>query len=125
MNDKKILIAEDDANILELLRLYMSKEGFKVETAKNGGEALVKFRIFQPDIILLDIMMPGIDGWEVCHTIRKESNVPIIMLTARGETTDKVTRQTRGGRLYVKPLRCGRSLREFTPLCADMRAQIW
>ena len=83
MNDKKILIAEDDANILELLRLYMSKEGFKVETAKNGGEALVKFRIFQPDIILLDIMMPGIDGWRFV-TIRKES-VPIIMLTARGK----------------------------------------
>jgi len=101
MDNKKMLIAEDDANILELLRLYMSKEGFKVETAKNGGEALVKFRTFQPDIVLLDIMMPGIDGWEVCHSIRKESKTPIIMITARGETTDKVTGLELGADDYI------------------------
>ena len=101
MDNKKMLIAEDDANILELLRLYMSKEGFTVETAKNGGEALVKFRIFKPDIVLLDIMMPGIDGWEVCHSIRKESKTPIIMLTARGETTDKVTGLELGADDYI------------------------
>lgn len=101
MDNKKMLIAEDDANILELLKIYMSKEGFKVETAKNGSEALVKFRTFQPDIVLLDIMMPGIDGWEVCHSIRKESKIPIIMITARGETTDKVTGLELGADDYI------------------------
>ncbi len=104
MEKRKMLIAEDDGNILELLRLYMTKEGFEVETASNGGEALVKFRIVKPDIVLLDIMMPGLDGWEVCHSIRKESNVPVIMLTARGETADKVTGLELGADDYiVKP----------------------
>lgn len=104
MEKKKMLIAEDDVNILELLALYMKKEGFEVETAVNGGEALVKFRIFKPDIVLLDIMMPGLDGWEVCHSIRRESQIPIIMLTARGETSDKVTGLELGADDYiVKP----------------------
>lgn len=104
MANRKMLIAEDDANILELLRLYMTKEGFEVETASNGGEALVKFRVTKPDIVLLDIMMPGLDGWEVCHSIRKESTVPVIMLTARGETADKVTGLELGADDYiVKP----------------------
>ncbi len=80
---RKILIAEDDPNILELLKLYMCRDGFEVETAVNGGEALAKFRIFKPDLVLLDVMMPVLDGWEVCGTIRKESDVPVIMLTAR------------------------------------------
>ena len=104
MANRKMLIAEDDANILELLRLYMTKEGFEVETASNGGEALVKFRVTKPDIVLLDIMMRGLDGWEVCHSIRKESTVPVIMLTARGETADKVTGLELGADDYiVKP----------------------
>ena len=104
MTQKKMLIAEDDANILELLEMYMTKEGFAVETASNGGEALVKFRVSKPDIVLLDIMMPGLDGWEVCSSIRKESNVPVIMLTARGETSDKVTGLELGADDYiVKP----------------------
>ncbi|MBR4941420.1 MAG: response regulator transcription factor [Clostridia bacterium] len=104
MAKRKMLIAEDDSNILELLRLYMIKENFDVETASNGGEALVKFRVFKPDIVLLDIMMPGLDGWEVCHSIRKESTVPVIMLTARGETSDKVTGLEIGADDYiVKP----------------------
>lgn len=104
MANRRMLIAEDDANILELLKLYMTKEGFEVETASNGGEALVKFRVAKPDIVLLDIMMPGLDGWEVCHSIRKESTVPIIMLTARGETADKVTGLELGADDYiVKP----------------------
>ncbi len=100
----RMLISEDDDNILELLTIYMSKEGFEVETARNGGEALVKFRMTKPDIVLLDIMMPGIDGWEVCHSIRKESNTPIIIITALSETTDKVTGLELGADAYiVKP----------------------
>ena len=75
---RKILIAEDDPNILELLKLYMCRDGFEVDTAANGGEALARFRIFKPDIVLLDVMMPILDGWEVCHTIRQDSDTPII-----------------------------------------------
>ena len=123
MTQKKMLIAEDDANILDLLEMYMSKEGFAVETASNGGEALVKFRVSKPDIVLLDIMMPGLDGWEVCHSIRKESNVPVIMLTARGETSDKVTGLEMGADDYiVKPFemteviaRVNAVLRRYSP----------
>ena len=100
-NKRKILIAEDDANILELLRLYMCREGFEVETAANGGEALARFRTFKPDLVLLDVMMPVLDGWEVCGTIRKESDTPIIMLTARGETIDKITGLELGADDYI------------------------
>lgn len=118
-----MLIAEDDSNIQELLKMYMSKEGFDVETASNGGEALVKFRVSNPDIVLLDIMMPGLDGWEVCHSIRKESNVPVIMLTARGETADKVNGLELGADDYiVKPFemtevvaRVNAVLRRYSP----------
>ena len=118
-----MLIAEDDANIQELLKMYMTKEGFDVETASNGGEALVKFRVSAPDIVLLDIMMPGLDGWEVCHSIRKESNVPVIMLTARGETADKVNGLELGADDYiVKPFemtevvaRVNAVLRRYSP----------
>ncbi len=98
---RKILIAEDDANILELLKLYMNKDGFEVETATNGGEALARFRIFKPDIVLLDVMMPVLDGWEVCHSIRKESDTPVIMITARGETADKITGLELGADDYI------------------------
>lgn len=123
MAQKKMLIAEDDINIQDLLKMYMSKEDFEVETASNGGEALVKFRVQKPDIVLLDIMMPGLDGWEVCRSIRKESNVPVIMLTARGETTDKVTGLEIGADDYiVKPFemteviaRVNAVLRRYSP----------
>lgn len=98
---RKILIAEDDPNILELLKLYMCRDGFDVDTAVNGGEALARFRIFKPDLVLLDVMMPVVDGWEVCHTIRQESNTPIIMLTARGETVDKITGLELGADDYI------------------------
>jgi len=98
---QKILIAEDDKNIQELLCLYMEKEGYAVETASNGGEALAKFRLFKPDIVLLDVMMPVLDGWEVCHSIRKESKTPIIMLTAKGETSDRVTGLELGADDYI------------------------
>ena len=120
MAQKKMLIAEDDSNIQELLKMYMTKEGFAVETASNGGEALVKFRVTNPDIVLLDIMMPGL---EVCRSIRKESNVPVIMLTARGETSDKVTGLELGADDYiVKPFemteviaRVNAVLRRYSP----------
>ena len=86
----KILIADDDENISELIRLYVTKEGFTAITANNGVKALELFRSESPSIIILDIMMPEMDGWQVCREIRKTSNVPIIMLTAKGETFDKV-----------------------------------
>lgn len=101
MDKKKILIAEDDFNIQDLLKLYMEKEGYEVVTASNGSEALRRYRETKPDIILLDIMMPVLDGLEVCKEIRKESSTPIIMLTARGETVDKVTGLELGADDYI------------------------
>lgn len=90
MEKKKILIVDDDENIAELISLYLIKECFDTEIASNGEEALDKFRSYQPHLILLDIMLPGIDGYDVCREIRKDSNVPIIMLSAKGEVFDKV-----------------------------------
>ena len=86
----RVLVVDDDKNICELLRLYLEKEGYGVILAHDGEEAVVKFNALKPDIILLDIMLPGIDGWQVCREIRKKSNVPIIMITAKVETFDKV-----------------------------------
>lgn len=100
----KILIADDDENIAELIRLYVTKEGFTAITANNGAKALELFRSESPSIIILDIMMPEMDGWQVCREIRKTSNVPIIMLTAKGETFDKVLGLELGADDYmVKP----------------------
>ena len=90
MSAFKILIADDDKNICELLRLYLEKEGHTVFLANDGEEALTQFNANPPDIILLDIMMPKLDGWQVCREIRKKSDCPIIMITAKGETFDKV-----------------------------------
>ncbi|MER2235444.1 MAG: response regulator, partial [Candidatus Limivicinus sp.] len=88
---KRCLVVEDDPNIAELLRLYLTKDGFEVMIAADGNKAEADFDLFQPDVVLLDIMLPGKDGWEVCRAIRKKSSTPIIMLTAKGETNDKVT----------------------------------
>lgn len=88
--NKKALIVEDDINIAELLMLYLEKDGFEVRVAYDGGKALKEFGDFNPDLILLDIMLPVMDGLQVCKEIRKSSSVPIIMLTAKGETVDKV-----------------------------------
>jgi len=105
---KKALIIEDDANIAELLRLYMEKDGFTVAIAVNGAAGLAEFEKIKPDIILLDIMMPVLDGWAVCREIRTVSNVPIIMLTSKGETMDKVTGLEMGADDYiVKPFEVG------------------
>ena len=86
----KILIVDDESNIVELIRLYLEKEGFATVSAKDGKEALEKFRQESPDLIILDIMIPEPDGWQVCREIRRSSNVPIIILTAKSETFDKV-----------------------------------
>lgn len=85
-----ILAVEDEKNIADLIELYLSKEGFAVEKAATGEEGLAKAKTLKPALIILDIMLPGIDGWEVCREIRKESDVPIIMLTAKESETDKV-----------------------------------
>ncbi len=101
MDIKKILIVDDDKNICELLRLYLEKDGFSTIVANDGGEALHQAQINNPDLILLDIMMPVLDGWQVCREIRKNSNVPIIMLTAKGETFDKVLGLELGADDYI------------------------
>ena len=101
MASSKILIVDDDTNICELLRLYIEKEGFTAELANDGESALRKFDSFSPDLILLDIMLPGLDGWHVCREIRKKSACPIIMLTAKGEVFDKVLGLELGADDYV------------------------
>ena len=90
MASGKILIVDDDKNICELLRLYMEKEGFEASISNDGESALKKFDSFAPDLILLDIMLPGLDGWQVCREIRSSSKVPIIMLTARADEKDEL-----------------------------------
>ena len=96
-----VLIVEDDHNIAELLQMYLEKEGYAVTTAGDGGQGLAKFRAIKPDLVLLDVMMPVMDGWSVCKAIRAESTTPIIMLTAKGETDDKVTGLKSGADDYV------------------------
>ena len=101
MSNKKVLVVDDDNNICELLRLYLEKEGFSVTIANDGMTAVKTFAQIQPDITLLDIMLPELDGWQVCREVRKYSNKPIIMLTAKGETFDKVLGLELGADDYV------------------------
>ena len=96
-----VLVAEDDRNIAELLQMYLEREGYAVTVAYDGGQALTKFRSIQPDLVLLDVMMPVMDGWGVCRAIRAESQIPIIMLTAKGETDDKVSGLKAGADDYI------------------------
>ena len=98
---EKILIVDDDTNICELLRLYIEKEGFTVMIANDGATAVRMFREQQPDLMLLDVMLPKLDGWQVCREVRKFSEKPIIMLTAKGETFDKVLGLELGADDYV------------------------
>ena len=98
---KTVLIVEDDRNIADLLRLYLEKEGYEVAIAYTGIQGVEKFREVQPSLILLDVMLPEMDGWGVCRTIRAESKVPIIMLTAKGETEDKVNGLKQGADDYI------------------------
>ena len=98
---KTILVVEDDPNIADLLQLYLTKEGYTVALADDGGKGIAQFRAVKPDLILLDIMLPVLDGWSVLRTIRQESAVPVIMLTAKGETQDKVTGLHQGADDYI------------------------
>lgn len=101
MSMEKILVVDDDKNICELLRMYLEKEQYTVVIANDGVEALERFAAENPDIVVLDVMMPRLDGWQVCREIRKTSNCPIIMLTAKGETFDKVLGLELGADDYV------------------------
>ena len=96
-----VLIVEDDPNIRELLQMYLEKDGYAVTLASDGGQGLDKFRAIKPNLVLLDVMMPVMDGWAVCKAIRAEGNTPVIMLTAKGETDDKVTGLKAGADDYV------------------------
>ena len=101
---QKVLVVEDDNNIAELLRLYLQKDGFEVSHAADGGKAVEMAKEIQPDLVLLDIMLPVMDGWQVCRELRKTMKSPIIMLTAKGETEDKVSGLEMGADDYiVKP----------------------
>ena len=121
---QKILIVDDDENIAELISLYLIKECFDTEIVTNGLDALERFKSYQPNLILLDIMLPGMDGYEVCQEIRKSSNVPIIMLSAKGEVFDKVLGLKIGADDYImKPFdsnelvaRVRAVLRRFQPV---------
>ena len=101
MDNIKVLVIDDDTNICELLRLYLEKEGFSVISVNDGEAALSAFKSEEPDIVLLDIMLPKLDGWQVCREIRKFSETPIIMLSAKGETFDKVLGLELGADDYV------------------------
>ena len=101
MSTGKILVVDDDINICELLRLYIEKEGYQVIIANDGNEALRLFESEKPDFVMLDIMLPGLDGWQVCREIRNQSKCPIIMLTAKGEVFDKVLGLELGADDYV------------------------
>lgn len=101
MNGHRILVVDDDFNIAQLVKLYLEKEGFTVETQSHGQEAVKAFKANPPNLVVLDIMLPGMDGWEVCREIRKISDIPIIMLTAKGETFDKILGLELGADDYV------------------------
>ncbi|MBQ9914786.1 MAG: response regulator transcription factor [Clostridia bacterium] len=123
MQNQRVLVVDDDRNICELIRLYLEKEGFSVTMAHDGQAALTLFKESAPSVVLLDIMLPKMDGFQVCREIRRISNIPIIMLTAKGETFDKVLGLELGADDYmVKPFdnkelvaRIKASLRRYDP----------
>lgn len=123
----KVLIVDDDESIVELLTLYFEKENYEVVTHNEGSQAVERFRATEPDIVILDLMLPGRDGYDICRDIRKSSNVPIIMLTARGDTLDKVVGLELGADDYLqKPFepkellaRVRAVLRRVTPAVAE------
>ncbi len=86
----KILVVDDDVNICDILRMYLEREGYEVKTVNDGAEGIATFKLYDPDLVLLDIMLPKKDGWQVCREIRETSTKPIIMITAKGEIFDKV-----------------------------------
>ena len=99
---QKILIVDDDNNIAELISLYLTKEFYEVQIVEDGEQALQVFDTFQPNLILLDLMLPGMDGYQVCREIRSRSDTPIIMLSAKGEILDKVLGLERGADDYME-----------------------
>ena len=101
MEKTRVLIVDDDPNINQLIKLYLEKEGYETDTAMRGDDALNQFKKNPPHIVLLDLMLPGMDGWQVCREIRKISTIPIIMLTAKDETFDKVLGLELGADDYV------------------------
>ncbi|GBF33804.1 phosphate regulon transcriptional regulatory protein PhoB [Desulfocucumis palustris] len=117
-NDTTVLVVDDDSNICELLQLYLSRDGHRLLFAHNGSTALDIFRSEKPDLVILDIMLPIINGWEVCQLIRKDSDIPVIMLTARDASEDKVSGLDMGADDYV--------VKPFDPLevAARVRAHL-
>ncbi len=104
MNSQRIMVVDDDYNINQLIKLYLEKEGYKVTSVHDGNQALKAFKDNPPALVVLDLMLPGMDGWDICREIRKISDIPIIMLTAKGETFDKVLGLELGADDYmVKP----------------------
>ena len=101
MANEKILVVDDDTNICELLRLYLTKEGYQVTVANDGEEGLEKFNQVKPDMVLLDVMMPKMDGLEVCRRIRKAGNTPVMMLTAKGQKSERITGFNAGADDYL------------------------
>ena len=101
MPDATVLVVDDERNITELVRMYLRADGFRVETASSGEQALEKVRSSCPDVVVLDLMMPGLDGWEVCRRLRASANTPIIMLTARTDDVDKIVGLELGADDYV------------------------
>lgn len=131
VNRQKILIVDDDENIAELISLYLEKECFETMKVHDGDSAIPAFVAFEPDLILLDIMLPGIDGYTICREIRKSSLVPIIMLSAKGDTFDKVLGLELGADDYIiKPFeskelvaRVKAVLRRFSPIAGPADVQ--
>ena len=126
MNDtqKRALVVEDDGNIAELLRLYLEKDGFSVTHVSDGGAAVEQARALAPDLILLDIMLPVKDGWQVCREVRGFSKCPIIMLTAKSETEDKVTGLEMGADDYItKPFEVKELLARVHAVCRRTDAE--
>ncbi len=127
MNKQKILIVDDDENIAELISLYLTKECFDTKMVYNGEDALRAFDTYQPNLILLDLMLPGIDGYQVCREVRAKSSTPIIMLSAKGEVFDKVLGLELGADDYImKPFdskelvaRIRAVLRRYQPVKAE------
>jgi DNA-binding response OmpR family regulator len=97
MAQNRVLVIDDEPKITEVLKLYLEREGFQVAIAGSGKQALERAAGYKPDIIILDLNLPDVDGLEVCRTLRKQSNVPIIMLTGRGEEVDKIVASARSG----------------------------
>jgi two-component system alkaline phosphatase synthesis response regulator PhoP len=98
---KKVLVVDDEPHIVELVRLYLTKDGFDVQAARTGAEAIAKVEAERPDLVLLDLMLPEVDGWEVCRQLRRKSEVPIIMVTARTDDVDKIVGLELGADDYV------------------------